>query len=234
MRFISAPPGIYKGNPLWLTLRDFQISAPDTAEKGPALLLKPVLVAFPALALGSARTITAPRPLDAGGHIRIHQDRQIGLQVPAQNLMERANWLAAQLAPSTLVRLAGVGKAVAKDELTFGQGRLNNFFNMLSPRSKHQGKFSKRREVGRACIQEQVANLLSGHATARFSGYDNLQSVGPQGACQLLHLRALAAPVKAFDGNKSAALRHEGIITKPSALSFQRSVNQLRPRGRKL
>src|SRR5271156_223571 len=66
-------------------LRDRQIAFVHTHEKSPRLLLEPVLISVPAFRVSRITLIAPPRPAYTGARVRVEQNGQIGLQIPAQD-----------------------------------------------------------------------------------------------------------------------------------------------------
>src|SRR5450755_3132046 len=106
----------------------------------------------------------------------------------------------AQLAASPLVSLGRIGEAIAEYDTSFGKRGQNDFMNVLGAGSKHERQFCKRRKSRGGGVQQHVANLLAGGRASRFAGYGDRETVGAQGSCQFLDLRALAAAVEALKG----------------------------------
>jgi len=71
-------------------------------------------------------------------------------------------------------------------------------------------------------MQQHFAYLLAGRSSARLSRDRHRNAVSAQGSRQFLDLRALAAAVKAFKGNKFSARCHVGMIA--GALTNRRRV----------
>ena len=59
-------------------------------------------------------------------------------------------------------------------------------------------------------MQQHFANLFSGRSAAWFAGHGDREAVGAQGACQFFELRALAAAIETFKGDKFSARGHVG------------------------
>jgi hypothetical protein len=59
-------------------------------------------------------------------------------------------------------------------------------------------------------VHQHVANLFARSGAARFARDEDGEGVGAQGTRQLLDLRALAAAIETFEGNKFSAHGHVG------------------------
>jgi hypothetical protein len=82
--------------------------------------------------------------------------------------------------------------------------------SVLGAGSEHEGHFSERRKARRGGVEQHFTNLFAGGGAPRFARDHNGKAVGAQGTRQLLDLRALAAAVETFEGNKFSACRHVG------------------------
>ena len=60
---------------------------------------------------------------------------------------------AAQLTSSALVGFGGIGEAVAEHDFAGGDGRLNDFMNVLRAGSEHEREFGVRVEAGGARVE---------------------------------------------------------------------------------
>src|SRR5579864_1895082 len=128
--------------------------------------------------------------------------------------MEFQDGLAAQLPTATLISLAGIGKSVAKDSLSCVERGKNDFTNVLRARCEHQRQLGCGIEAQGARVQKQLPDFLAGRRTARFSRDRYRQARLAKPVRKPLQLRALAASIKPFEGDKFSAPRtHAEIIT---------------------
>src|SRR5437867_1453659 len=98
MRIVSASARVHNLYPLRLASVNLQILQAHSPEECPALLLKPVLVIPPTPVFSSLCFVAATSAPHAGCHIRLHQNRQVRLQIAAYNALQRQDWLAAPYA----------------------------------------------------------------------------------------------------------------------------------------
>jgi hypothetical protein len=82
--------------------------------------------------------------------------------------------------------------------------------NVLGAGSEHERHFGERRKARSGGVQQHVANLFARSGAARFARNRDGEAVGAQGTRQLLDLRALAAAIETFEGNKFSARGHVG------------------------
>src|SRR6185312_6469861 len=124
---------------LGLAPGDREIGIAHATKERTALLLESVLIAFRAFISRRASHITTAGALHTRGNVRVHQNRQLGLQVSAENAMQSQHRLRAQLSATALVSFRRVGKPVAQHKFPLRDSRLNNFFDVLRARSEHEG-----------------------------------------------------------------------------------------------
>src|ERR1700690_3297320 len=208
--------GIDNVHTLRFAVRDGEIRMAYAPKKSPAFLLKAILVSFrgsfraflgtPALVF----SITPPRPVNAESRLVIEQNRQVGLQVAAQDFMQLQHRLRSQLAPSTLIRFGRIGEAVAEHDAPLGEGRQNHFMNVLRAGSEHERHFRKRRKPRRGRMQQYLANFFPRRGAPRLPCNRDRKPVSAQRARQLFQLRALAAAVETLEGYESSANRPVG------------------------
>ena len=82
-------------------------------------------------------SIATPGALDAERHFVIQHDRQVGLEVAAQDFVHLQHRFGAQLAASALVGLGRISKAIAEDDPSIGERRQNDLVNVLGAGSEH-------------------------------------------------------------------------------------------------
>jgi len=214
VRLRRRPPRIHHYHPLRLAPRNRHIAVSYSPEKRPALLLETILVFVLSSGLRCFRDVAPPRPLHARCHIRIEQDRQIGLQVVAQNAMQLQHGLCSQLPSAPLVGLRVICEPVAQHHLPLGHGVFDDLPNMLRPRRKHQRHLCHRRKFSCCRVQNDMAYLLACRRSARLASDHHRLPKRPQRLRELLYLRALAGSVQTFKCDELTAmgLGHVGII----------------------
>src|ERR1700739_3058279 len=112
---------IHQNHALRFARSNVQIGLSPPPEESPALLLKSILVPLPAILAGNSRDIAPASPLHTGGNIRIHQVREVGVQIPAKNSVQRQHRFAAQLASCTLIGLRRISEAVTEHDTPVSQ-----------------------------------------------------------------------------------------------------------------
>src|SRR5579863_7311607 len=142
--------------------------------------------------------------------IGVEQDRQVRLQVAAENAMQFEHGPATQLATTSLVSFGGIGEAIAENNLPAIERGLNHLRNMLSAGGEHQRHFCQRRKTLRGGVEQHPANLFSGRGSSRLARLYHLVSSKTQSVRQLAQLRALAGTVESFKGDEFSAPRHRG------------------------
>src|SRR5450432_523669 len=202
------PARIHHHHAPLLPRRNRQIPFTHSPKKRPRLLLKSILIPMPAPRAYRIPLIPPPRPAHTRPRVRIKQDRQVGLQVPAQHPMQLPHRLAPQPPPAALIRLSRIRKSIAQHNTPRRQRRLNHFGNMLRPRSKHQSHLRQWRKPGRTGIEQHLPNLLPRQRPARLPRLHDLVTGRVQHRGQLPHLRALARPVEPFKRNELPAPQH--------------------------
>src|SRR5580692_2721857 len=99
--------------------------------------------------------------------------------------MERQHWLVAKLASPALIRLRRISKAIAKDDFSLGNPRLNDFGDVLRPRREHQSQLGERSQGGGFRIQQELPNLFSRWRAARLSSHHHGQALRAQDSGKL-------------------------------------------------
>src|SRR5579871_375629 len=198
---------IYDRYPPRLPLRNRGISVMHSCEETSRLLFKTILVVAASRRF-RVPFIAPPRPAHAGMRFRVHQNGQIRLQIAAQHAMQIQHCLTPQLPSAALIGLRRIGKAVAQNDRSRSQPRLNDLGNMLGSRSEHQRHFRQWRKPGRPRVEQHFTDLLSRRRSARLSSLDNLMSRLTQHCRELAHLRALPRSVEPFKCDELSASRH--------------------------
>jgi hypothetical protein len=207
MRLIGCPACVHDRNALRLAFRNLQIRVVNSRKERTVLALKPALI-------GRIRTllaITPPRPLNASSNFRVHQDREIRLNPPAQYAMEFKDRSTAQLSASGLIRLAGIGEAVAKHNLARSNCRKDDLAKMLRSRPKHEREFGVRIEACGAHVKQELPYAFSRRRSARLSRSDDIKSAFAKYGSQSFELRAFPAAIQAFKGNKRPSRGTHGL-----------------------
>ena len=212
MCFAGCASGVYHVDSVRLAGCDGQVCMADTPEKGPAFLLKTVLVSFRAFIRPGAfvPSIATAGALDAECHFVVEHDRQVGLQVAAEDFVHLQNGLRAYLAASTLISLSRIGETIAEHDASFGERGQNHLVNVLGAGSEHERHFRERRESRGGGVQQHFANLFASGGAARFAGDGDREAVSAQRSRQFFDLSALAAAVETFEGDKFSACGHVG------------------------
>src|ERR1700686_3966590 len=111
----------------------------DSSKESSIFLLEAVLVFRRAFlcAVASVLLIAAPCALHTKSDIVIQQNRQVRLQITAENLVHLQHRLRTQLAASALVSLGRIGEAIAKHDPPFCKRGQNDLVNKLSARCEH-------------------------------------------------------------------------------------------------
>ncbi len=221
MRFIRGATSVDDVHSLGLTVRDGQIGVADASEKSATFLFKTVFV-FVRVPIGIFTfSIAAAGAFDTVDGVVIEQDGEIRLQVSAKDFVQPENGLGTELTASALVGFGGIGKAIAKNDAAFGEGRKDDLVDVLSAGGEHQRHFGERGQPGRGGVQQDLANAFAGRGAAGFAGDSDGETMGAQGASQFLELRAFAAAIESFEGDKFSARGHLGIIAKWPRMGVQ-------------
>jgi hypothetical protein len=214
MRLTRRTPRIHHYHSTRLTLRNRHIPIAHAAKERPCLLLKTIFIMTSRSILRIA-LVPLPGPVHTGMRARIQQQRQIRLQISAQDPMQFANSLASQPPSVSLIGLGRVGKPVAQHEASRRQRRFDHFGDVLRARCKHQRHFRQRSQSRCPGMQQHLPNLLSRRRPPWLSSLDDLVSCRAQRRRKLAHLRALACAVKSLECDEFPTPRHE-------AKSYQR------------
>src|ERR1700680_208363 len=91
---------------------DGEIAFSHTSKERARLLLKAVFIAVAAASVPRGTLITAAGPPQTARRIGIEQDREVGLQVSAENTVQLKYGLASQLTDASLVSLGRIRKAL--------------------------------------------------------------------------------------------------------------------------
>lgn len=204
---------------------DGEVGASNTSEKGPAFLLEAVLVFVRAAAL--VLTIAAAGARHAETDFIVEKDRQVRLQIAAEDFVQEQDGFAAQFSSSTLVGLGRVSEAVAEHDPSLGERGQNHLVNMLSAGGEHESHLSQWSEPGSRRVQQHFADLFAGGGAAWFACDGDGDAVGAQGSRQFLDLRALAAAIEAFERNKLSAWGHAGNDSRAAGVPCMSSRGQL-------
>ncbi len=129
------------------------------------------------------------------------------MQVSDQGAMQVMHRLAAEFASAALVGLAGIGEAVAENDLSGCQRRENDFVGVLGAGGEHERQFRHGSEAGGARIEQQAPDFFSGDGASGFAGHRYWDVLFLQNDGEALHLRALTAAVQAFEGDEFSAPR---------------------------
>ena len=161
-----------------------------------------------------ARLIAPTSTGDAGRDLGVHQNRQVGSQIAAQNSVQFENWLTAQLASPALIGFARIGESVAENYFSPTQSGKNDFLDVLLTRGEHQRQLSHWIERRCSRVEQQLANFISRRGATGFARDRHFETLLPQLAREPLQLRAFAASIETFEGDKPATPRtHREIIT---------------------
>ena len=204
--FPSGPACIYYDDPLRLAGSDCQVSASNPDKKGPAFLLKAVLIGFPVSISAGTCVVAAPGAFHAGGNIGLHQNRQIRFQISAQDPVQLQHRPAAEFATTALIGFRRVGEAVAEHHAAFGERGLNDFCNVLRARGEHQSQLSQRGQAGGPSVEQNVSDFFSHGGSTRLARNHHGKVMGSQHIGELFQLRALAATIQAFHSDELSAM----------------------------
>src|SRR5579864_7343439 len=128
--------------------------------------------------------------------------------------MEFKDYFAAQLTSAALISLTGIGEPVAKHDVSRIQRGKNDFTNVLRARREHERQLGHGIEATSARVQQQLPDFLACRGAARFPRDRDRHARLLQPVRKPLQLRALAASIQPFKGNKFSAPRtHAEIIT---------------------
>lgn len=194
--------------------RDRQVSVADASEEGSVFLFKTIFVFFRTLfgADGFVFLIAAAGALETKGYVVVEQDGQVGLQIPAEKLVELKYRLGTEFTASALISFRRIRETVAENDATFGQGGENHFVDMLRARGEHERHLGEGRKPSGGGVEQEFANFFAGRGPSRLAGDRDRMAVGPQRARQFFHLRALAGAIEAFKSDKFSAGGHFGMI----------------------
>src|SRR5579872_5914970 len=131
MRFIWGAAGIDHNYAPRLASRNGEIRAPHSSKEAPALLLETVLVSSCRIVVAGLSLVPPACAIVACGHIRVHQDGEVGQQTSTQDSMQGQHNFTAQLASAALIGLSGIGKPIAQHNLALAKSRLDHFGNVL-------------------------------------------------------------------------------------------------------
>src|SRR6266853_1872314 len=187
---------------------DGEIAFPHPSKEPTCLLLEAVFIAVAAAAVPRGALITAAGPPQTARRIGIEQDREVGLQVSAENTVQLKYGLASQFPAASLVSLGRIRKAIAEHDAALFQRRLNHFRNVLGASCKHERHFGQRRKaVGRG-VEQHTPNFFTGRSSARLAGFYHFEARRAQNYRELPQLSALAGAVESFKGNEFTAPGH--------------------------
>ena len=199
---------------LWVAASDGEVAVADPSEEGAALLLEAVFV-FVTVGVLCGLLVAAAGALDARGHVGIHEQGEVGLEVAAQDAVEVEGGFATEFAAGTLVGLGGVGEAVAEDDFALGESGFDDFADVLGAGGEHEGHLGHGREAGGGRVEDDVADLFAGRRAPGFAGDCDREAPGAEGFGQFFDLGALAGAVQTLEGDELAAMGvggHWGMI----------------------
>ena len=101
--------------------------------------------------------ISPPRTVHTGLRIRVEQQCEIWMQIPAQYPMQLPHCLTSQPASASLVSLGGIGETITQDDASGCEARFNHLGNVLCTRGEHQGHLRARVEASGTGIQQHLA-----------------------------------------------------------------------------
>jgi hypothetical protein len=159
----------------WFAEGDFAIFLPDAGVEGTLLQFEAIFVGARIWAgLGLDSLIAAAGAEEGRLEAGKEQEGQVGLEIAAEETVEFEDGFGAELAPSTLVGLGGVGEAVTKDDSAGVEGGLDDFGDGLGAIGKHEGHFRHGREAGGAGIEDEGANAVAGDGSAGLADEDGV------------------------------------------------------------
>src|SRR5579862_9778071 len=213
-------PGIDRDYPLRLPGGECRITLVHTRKESAILLLEAVFIGGRDAALFAGRILAWIRGqlIAFAGSVQTHRrigvekNGQIRLQVSAKNAVQLEDVFAAQLAAIALVGLGGIGEAVAKNNFSAIQGRLDDLRNMLRAGGEHQGHFRQRREAGGFGVEQNLADFFRDRGSAGLARLNDFIARFAQNRRQLPELGALASPVETFEGDEFSRPQHRGMI----------------------
>src|SRR5215468_4361287 len=121
---------------------------------------------------------------------------------------------------TALVRVRGVGEAIADHPDPFVEPRPDVALAMLAPRREHQQRFGERRH---RLVQQDLAQALAQRCPAWLASHPDLVSGALEQRLEPRQVRALACTIDAFDGDEAAATNTIGhsaraSIARPSGI----------------
>src|ERR1700680_3482583 len=187
---------------------DGEIAFSHTSKERARLLLKAVFIAVAAASVPRGTLITATGPPKTARRIGIEQDREVGLQVSAENTVQFKYGLASQFTAASLVSLGRIREAIAEHDAALFKPWLNHFRNVLGARGKHQRHFGPRRKAVRRRVEQHAPNFFTGGGSTRLAGFYYFEARRAQSYRELPQLSALAGVVDSFKGNEFTAPGH--------------------------
>src|SRR5580704_1517492 len=105
--------------------------------------------------------------------------------------------LAAQLPPDALVGLAGIGEAVAQDDLARHERGLDHFSDRLGTIGEHQTQLSEGSDIIGARVQQQGADAVANPGSPWLAGRRYRKTIRFQPVFQAAKLGAFTGPIQA-------------------------------------
>ncbi len=158
---------------------------------------------------GALPVITSPGPGEAGCEIRLQQNRQIGLQIIADEAVHFEHDFAAQLAAATLIGLGGISEAVTQDDFSGGKGRADDLGDALAPGRQTSAPVQRAgSDRGGTGIEHDERRRVAEGSAAGLARDHDVYAARPQiFGEELAQLGALAAAVETFECDEFS-LRH--------------------------
>src|SRR5690242_9498019 len=119
-----------------------------------------------------------------------------------------ADRLDPETARSALVGQRAVDEAVAQDPAATLESRANRLLDMVRPRGGEEQRLGSRPPSFVGSSQQQLTDLLASFAPTGLAGHEDVDSATPKRIGQGLHLRGLAGPFPALEGDEAPAGRH--------------------------
>jgi hypothetical protein len=195
--------GVDHGDSAWFARGNFEIFIVNASEESAALGFETVLVS---LRVAFLLLIASTGAVDTCGHVRVHENGEVGLKVSAHYSVQSEHGIAAKLAAAALVSFGRIGKTIAHDPCSTLKCGENVLVNLLGSRGEHQRQLGEWSESVRTRVENNGPDSVADRCSTRLAGGDYIEAFFSKHGDEALHLGALAAAVEAFKCDELAAL----------------------------
>lgn len=149
--------------------------------------------------------VAAARTCERTVEVSEQEDGQIGLETAAHHAVHAQHDITAKLTASALIRLGGIGVAIAKDDAALVESGANDFRDGLRAIGKHQPQLGHRSEFLGLGIEKDGADSIADVRASRLARHHNRVPRCFKVSGQFAQLGGFAGTVRSLEGKEEAA-----------------------------